>query len=160
MSMVKKRILFICTGNSARSQIAEALMNRLGSDRYIAFSAGSSPAGYVHPLAIRAMQQMHLDISHQTSKSIDLYLHEPWDVIITVCDNAKEACPIFPGQKIAAHWGFEDPAGFEGTDEQKLEEFIKTAVEIEERIRLLLALEEHLLPHNEYHQAIVEIGQN
>ena len=155
--MTKKRILFLCTGNSARSQMAEALMNHLGGNQFIAFSAGSSPTGTVHPMAIETMREMHLDISGNKSKSLDQYVNEPWDIIITVCDNAKESCPIFPGRMIQAHWSFEDPAKFEGSDEQKLAFFWKTAEEIATRIRLLLALEDHL-PHSEYEQAVKDIG--
>jgi arsenate reductase len=156
----KKRILFLCTGNSARSQMAEALMNHLGGNRFIAFSAGTYPAEHVHPLAIETIREMGLDISQNISKSLDLYLKEHWDIIITVCDNAKESCPIFPGQGIGAHWGFEDPADFEGTDEQKRTFFRKIATEIERRIRLLLALPEDMLPFIEYERAVKDIGLN
>ena len=154
----KKRILFLCTGNSCRSQMAEVLMNHLGGDRFIAFSAGSFPSGSVHPLAIETMREMGLDISQNKSKSLDVYVNELWDIIITVCDNAKESCPIFPGQKIGAHWGFEDPAKFEGTDEQKRLFFRKIATEIERRIRLLLALPEDKLPFLEYEREVKSIG--
>jgi arsenate reductase len=119
--------------------MAEALMNHLGGDQFIAFSAGSKPSGFIHPLAIETMREMGIDISKNVSKSLDLYLHEPWDMVVTVCDNAKEACPFFPGGKIREHWGFEDPAEFEGTDEEKCAFFRKIALQIQERIRLFLA---------------------
>ncbi|MFI5264234.1 MAG: arsenate reductase ArsC [Candidatus Kapaibacterium sp.] len=154
----KKRILFLCTGNSARSQMAEALMNHLGGSRFTAFSAGTYPAEHVNPFAIETMREMGLDISHNKSKSLDIYLNQPWDIIITVCDNAKESCPIFPGQKIGAHWGFEDPANFQGTDEQKRAFFRKIALEIERRIRLLLALPEDMISSLEYERAVKDIG--
>ena len=140
--------------------MAEALLNHLGGDRFEAHSAGAFPAGYIHPLAIQTMSQMNIDISHKASKPIDIYLNDDWDIIITVCDNAKEACPILPGHKVNAHWGFEDPASYEGSEEEKREAFIRTAVEIEERIRLLLALEEHLMPHHEYANSVRQIGLN
>ena len=133
-------------------------MNHLGGDRFIAFSAGSFPSGSVHPLAIETMREMGLDISQNKSKSLDVYIKEPWDIIITVCDNAKENCPVFPGQKIGAHWGFEDPAQFEGTNEQKQLFFRKIATEIERRIRLLLALPEDMLPFIEYEREVKNIG--
>ena len=135
-------------------------MNHLGGDRFIAFSAGSFPFGNVHPLAIETMREMGLDISQNKLKSLDVYVNEPWDIIITVCDNAKESCPVFPGQKIGAHWGFEDPARFEGSDEQKRLFFRKIATEIERRIRLLLALPEDSLPFTQYERTVKEIGLN
>jgi arsenate reductase len=136
--MDKKRILFICTGNSCRSQMAEAFMNKLGGDRFTAFSAGSDPAGYVHPLAIKTMRERGIDISKNKSKSLDIYLQEPWDMVVTVCDDANEACPFFPGGKIREHWGFDDPAKFVGSEEQKRTFFRKIALEIENRIRQFL----------------------
>jgi arsenate reductase len=154
----RKHILFLCTGNSCRSQMAEALMNHLGADRFVAFSAGSSPAGYVHRLAIETMNEMGIDISQNKSKSLDLYLHEPWDLIITVCDDAKESCPVFPGQKIGAHWSFEDPAKFIGSEEEKKAFFQKIAMEIEGRIRLLLDLPEDKLRSDDYQREIRRIG--
>ena len=154
----KKRVLFLCTGNSCRSQMAEGLMNKLGGTRFTAFSAGSRPASAVSPLAIETMNDFGIDISSNTPKSLEVYHQEPWDLIITVCDNAREACPVFPGQKIGAHWGFEDPAEFEGTDEAKQAFFRKIALEIEKRIRLLLALPENVLPLREYEDAVQAIG--
>jgi arsenate reductase len=154
----RKRILFLCTGNSCRSQMAEALMNHLGGDRYVAFSAGSQPAGFVHLLAIQTMREMGIDISRNESKSLDLYLHEAWDLIITVCDDAKESCPVFPGQKIGAHWSFEDPAKFEGSEEKKKDFFRKIAMEIESRIRLLLDLPEDKLSNEVYQHEVKRIG--
>lgn len=140
--------------------MAEGLMNTLGRDRFIAFSAGSRPAGFVHPLAIQTMRDMGIDISKNISKSLDLYLKDSWDIIITTCDFEAEECPTFPGQKIGAHWGFEDPADFEGTDEQKRAFFRKIATEIERRIRLLLALAKNMLPLSEYERAVKDIGLN
>ena len=104
------------------------------------------------------MREMGLDISHKKSKSLDIYVNKQWDIIITVCDNAKDACPIFPVQKVGAHWGFEDPAEFEGTDEQKRAFYRKIATEIGLRIRQLLALQENTLPFVQYESAVKDIG--
>jgi arsenate reductase len=154
----KKQILFLCTGNSCRSQMAEGILNKIGADRFEAYSAGSEPAGYVHPMAIETMATMGIDISKNSSKSLDGYLKHPWNLIITVCDNVREACPVFPGHPTTAHWGFEDPAKFDGTDEQKRKYFQQIALEIEWRIRLLLALPEAKLEELEYEHAVRHIG--
>lgn len=119
---MKKRVLFVCTHNSARSQMAEGLMNAWFGDRYEAKSAGIEPTG-VHPLAIRAMAELGIDISRHRSKSIEEFLGEEFDYVVTVCDHAKEACPFFPGTKEYIHAGFPDPASAEGTEEERLAAF-------------------------------------
>lgn len=134
-----KRVLILCTGNSCRSQMAEALWNSLGGGAWQAVSAGSRPAGYVHPLAIRAMAERGLDIAHYRSKSVDEFRTEPFDLVVTVCDNARDACPIFPGAKQTLHWPFDDPAYATGTDEEQLVEFRRVREEIRERISTYLA---------------------
>jgi arsenate reductase len=156
--MTKHRILFLCTGNSCRSQMAEGIMNKLAGDRFESYSAGSNPRGYVHPVAIEVMREMGIDISNNVSKSLDQYLGQHWDFIITVCDNAREACPVFPGQHLTAHWGFDDPAEFVGSEEETLHVFQETAMDIEERIRLFLALPEEQLSRLEYHEAVKALG--
>src|SRR5437773_9016767 len=98
------RILFLCTGNSARSQMAEALLNWKGKDRFEAYSAGSRPAAQVNPLAIATLREHGIPWAGHAPRGIDGLEHEPWDFVVTVCDRAKEACPIFPGQPILAHW--------------------------------------------------------
>jgi thioredoxin type arsenate reductase len=155
---MKRTILFLCTGNSCRSQMAEGLMNKLSGDHFEAFSAGSRPAGYVHTKAIDTMEAMGVDISHNTSKSIDTFSGQLFNFVITVCDNAKEECPIFPGEPVTAHWGFEDPAKVDGDDEHISNEFRRIAVEIERRIRLFLALPEDKLSELDYLQAVRDIG--
>ena len=130
----KKRVLILCTGNSCRSQMAEALWNEFGEDEWDAVSAGSNPAGYVHPLAIRAMDEMGLDISEHRSKHLDEFRREPFDLVVTVCDSAREACPVFPGAKQTLHWPFEDPAEATGTDEEKLPVFRSVRDQIRARI--------------------------
>ena len=117
--MSKQRVLFLCTHNSARSQMAEGLLRSLAGDRFEAFSAGTE-ATHVRPLAIRAMRELDVDISAQESKTLDRYLGEPFDAVITVCDQAAEACPIFPGAKRRLHWSFPDPSKAQGTEEERL----------------------------------------
>lgn len=136
-----KRVLILCTGNSCRSQMAEALWAHLGQGEWESASAGSKPSGYVHPLAIRAMCELDIDISANTSKSLNQYLDQPFDLIVTVCDNAKEACPIFPGAKETLHWPFDDPADAVGTDDEKLPTFRRVRDEIRERIAGYLGVE-------------------
>jgi arsenate reductase len=138
--------------------MAEGIMNAIGGDRFEAHSAGTYPADVVNPLAVEALAAMHIDISSAVPKSLDVYLNNPWDFIITLCDDAKEACPVFPGQAVTAHWGFEDPATFEGTDEQKQRFYRETAMNIEWRIRLLLDLPEAKLDELEAEHAIRHIG--
>lgn len=128
------RVLILCTGNSCRSQMAEALWESLSQGRWQAQSAGSKPSGYVHPLAIRAMRELGIDISACQSKSLDQFREEPYDLVITVCDNAKDFCPVFPGAKQTLHWPFDDPADAMGTDEEKMFVFRRVREEIKDRI--------------------------
>lgn len=115
----KRRVLFLCTHNSARSQMAEGLLRHLGGDRFEAFSAGTE-ATQVRPLAIEAMAELGIDISGQESKTLDRYLGEPFDAVITVCDQAAEACPVFPGATRRLHWSFPDPSKATGTEAEQL----------------------------------------
>jgi arsenate reductase len=138
--------------------MAEALMNRLGGDRFMAFSAGSHPAGYVHPKAIQVMKEMEIDISGNRSKSVDEFIGQKFNFVITVCDNAKEECPIFPGEPVTAHWDFEDPAKVTGSEEHIVQEFGRIATEIESRIRLFLALPEQELSKLDYIEAVRGLG--
>ena len=115
---MKQRILFICTHNSARSQIAEGLLRHLGGDRFEAYSAGTE-ATRVRPLAIEVMRELDIDISGQQSKTLDRYIGDPFDKVITVCDTAAEACPIFPGAREQLHWSFPDPSQATGSPEEQ-----------------------------------------
>lgn len=137
-------VLFLCTGNSARSVIAEGLLNLLGHGRFRAFSAGSQPTGRVNPFAIEILQAVGYDTSDLRSKSWDEFgaADAPqMDFIITVCDNAAgEACPLWPGHPVSAHWGFEDPAAVQGTDDEKRAAFKLVFQQIRSRIQLFLAL--------------------
>jgi arsenate reductase len=125
---MKKTILFICTHNSARSQMAEGLVNGFFNDGYKAFSAGTAAAG-VNLYAIRAMAELGIDISGHYSKSVEEFKNKKFDYVVTVCDSAKESCPFFPGKNIA-HRSFRDPAAVNGSDEEKLEAFRNVRDEI------------------------------
>ena len=130
----RARVLFLCTHNSARSQMAEGLLRHLAGDRFEAMSAGTE-ATHVRPLAVRAMKEIGVDISGQVSKTLDRYLNEPFDYVITVCDDANEACPFFPGAQRRLHWSFEDPSNAEGTEEERLAVFRSVRDRIRERIQ-------------------------
>lgn len=129
----KRRILFLCTHNSARSQMAEGLLRGLGGDRFMAFSAGTE-ATAVQPLAIGTMRELGIDIGGQESKTLDRYLDERFDAVITVCDQANEACPFFPGAARRLHWSFDDPSRATGTDEEQLAVYRRVRNEIRARI--------------------------
>lgn len=138
---MRKRVLFLCTHNSARSQMAEAFLRRMAGDDYEVVSAGTEPAG-VHPLAIRAMAEIGIDIGTQRSKSFQEYLQVPFDYVITVCDQAREACPVFPGAKNQVHWSFDDPAQAQGTEEEQLAVFRRVRDAIRHQIQRFLAAQE------------------
>jgi arsenate reductase len=137
----RRKILFLCTGNSARSIFGEYFMNRIGRNRFEAYSAGSQPAGTVNPFALRVLRDMYnIDASQARSKSWDEFKDLSFDFVVTVCDGARESCPIFPGQPIVAHWGIPDPASAAGNDEEKLRRFKDAALQIHRRIDLFCAL--------------------
>lgn len=123
-------ILILCTGNSCRSHLAEGLLRAALDERYAVASAGSKPAGYVHPLAIRAMEEIGLDISAHRSKHLDEFLEQDVETVITVCGNADQVCPIFPGQVNRHHWGFDDPAHATGSEEEQMAVFRRIRDEI------------------------------
>jgi arsenate reductase (thioredoxin) len=134
------RILILCTGNSARSQIAEALLQRKGGARFHVESAGSRPAGRVNPLAVDVLREAGIDWQGRTPRGVESVEAQRWDFVVTVCDRAREACPIFPGTPVLAHWGMPDPAEVEGTDEEKLRAFRQTLLLLARRIDLFLAI--------------------
>ncbi|HXQ27671.1 MAG TPA: arsenate reductase ArsC [Gemmatimonadales bacterium] len=134
------RVLFVCTGNSARSQMAEALLNAAGRGRFHAESAGSQPAARVNPYALETLREHGVPWAGHPPRGIDDVAHQPWDFVITVCDRAKEACPVFPGQPVVAHWGQPDPAEVEGDDAARRRAFRDAFVLLKRRIDLLLAL--------------------
>jgi arsenate reductase len=130
---LRSRVLFLCTHNSARSQMAEGLLRHLAGDRFEVMSAGTE-ATHVRPLAIRAMDEIGVDISSQESKTLERYLREPFDYVITVCDDANEACPFFPGAANRLHWSFEDPSRAEGSEEERLAVFRSVRDRIRDRV--------------------------
>jgi arsenate reductase len=127
---MKPRILGRCTGNSCRSHLAEGLLRSALGDAFEVASAGSNPAGYVHPLAIRAMEEVGIDLSGHRSKHLDEFLDREVETVITVCGNADQACPVFPGQLNRHHWPFEDPAHATGTEEEQFAVFRRVRDEI------------------------------
>ena len=129
----RKRVIFLCTGNSARSQMAEGLMRYLGGDEFEVCSAGVEPQG-VNPLAISVMKEIGIDISDQRSKHLDEYLNKKFDYIITLCDHAAKTCPLFPGEGERIHHGFPDPVSVKGTDKERLEMFRKVRDQLKEFI--------------------------
>ncbi len=134
------RVLFLCTHNSARSQMAEGFLRELGGDRFDVASAGTEARG-LNPLAVQAMAEEGIDISLQESKTLERYLTEPFDLVITVCDEANEACPYFPNAKLRRHWSFPDPSAVVGDDETKFAAFRFVRDRVRERIeRELLAV--------------------
>src|SRR5918911_163275 len=130
----KKSVLILCTGNSARSQMAEGLLRHDGGDEFEVVSAGVEPSR-VRPQAIEAMRELGIDISGHRSKSVDEFAGQEFDYVITVCDNANERCPVFPGKTQRVHWSFEDPAAATGDEEAKLTVFRNVRDEIRERLR-------------------------
>lgn len=133
------RVLFLCTGNSARSQIAEALLQEQGRGRFVVGSAGTHPAARVHPDAVALLAERGIDWSGRRPKTIEEVADQPWDVIITVCDSAKESCPVMPGRPVLAHWGVEDPAHIDDPARRRAA-FRHAASVLGWRIGLLLAL--------------------
>jgi arsenate reductase len=131
---MRQRVLFLCTHNSARSQMAEGFVRALAEDRFDVASAGTE-ATRVHPLAIRAMDEVGVDLRGHSSKTLDRLLPERWDYVITVCDRANESCPYFPGAGQRLHWSFPDPSAAQGSEEERLAVFRRVRDEIGDRIR-------------------------
>jgi arsenate reductase len=156
-------VLFLCTGNSARSILAESLLNHLGTGRFRAFSAGSFPKAVVNPLALALLQEVGLPTGGLRSKSWDEFAKPgapTLDFIFTVCDNAAgEVCPIWPGKPVTAHWGIADPAAVQGTDAEKATAFRTALRELEARIELFVSLPIASLDHLRLKQKLKEIGQ-
>jgi len=137
-----ERVLFLCSHNSARSQMAEGFMRRLGGDRFEVASAGTDARG-VNPLAVQVMAEIGIDLRGHTSKTLDRFVGEPWDALITVCDNANESCPVFPGVSQRLHWSFDDPSAATGSEEQRLAVFRRVRDEIGGRIETWLTERPH-----------------
>jgi len=128
------RVLFVCTGNSARSVMAEALLRHHGRDAFEVHSAGTEPKG-INPLTLRVLADAGIDASFARSKSVDEFLGQTFDYVVTVCDQARQSCPVFPGVHESLHWGYEDPAAAEGTDDERLKVFRQVFIQIGERVR-------------------------
>jgi arsenate reductase len=157
----RQKILFLCTGNSARSIFAEYLMNKLGRGRFEAYSAGSQPTGAVNPFALRVLRQLYtMDASSARSKSWDEFQDTQFDFVITVCDSARESCPLFRGQPIVAHWGIPDPALATGDDVEKFKEFRTAALQIQRRVELFCALPFEQLESLKLMKLVQEIGDH
>ena len=139
MSADPIRVLFVCTGNSARSQIAEALLKDFGASDFAVFSAGTEPKG-VNPYTVRVLGEIGIDWSGAQAKSVTGFVAQPFDYVITVCDRARQTCPVFPGQHNSLHWGLDDPAEVDGTDAEKLEAFRRTRTEVATRLRPFVEL--------------------
>lgn len=156
-------VLFLCTGNSARSIMAEAILNSLGSNRFRAYSAGSHPVGSVNPIAVKWLSKNHLGTDYLRSKSWDEFALPDapvMDFVLTVCDNAAgEVCPVWPGQPFSAHWGVEDPASVEGTAEEKEKAFSNVFMILNRRISLFTSLPMASLDRISLHREIKNIGQ-
>jgi arsenate reductase len=128
------RVLFVCTGNSARSIMAEALLRQHGGDTFEVHSAGTIPKG-INPLTLRVLADAGIDASWARSKSVDEFLGQSFDYVVTVCDEARQVCPVFPGVHESLHWGYEDPAAAEGSEEERVAVFRKVFIQLGERIR-------------------------
>ena len=162
MSDARYNVLFLCTGNSARSVLAEAALKRWGQGKFKAFSAGSQPKGQVHPLTLQLLTELHLPTEGLRSKSWDEFAQPgapPLDFVFTVCDNAAgEVCPVWPGQPMTAHWGVEDPAAVEGTDAHRHAAFSKAYRELEARIKIFVSLPIASLDRARLQKRVDEIG--
>ena len=158
------KVLFVCTGNSARSILAEGLLNHIARGRFMAFSAGSHPTGGVHPMALSTLKQLQIPTAGYRSKSWDEFARHgspAFDFVLTVCDKAAgEACPVWPGQPMTAHWGVPDPVAVAGTDEHRAKAFMDTAVILKRRIELMLALPLRSLAGMSLQREIDQIGKS
>ena len=137
---MKTSVLFLCTHNSARSQIAEAVLRERAGDRFDVASAGSEPRGAVHPLALRVIQELGGDPAKHRPKGFEDVFDREWDLVITVCDQAAEACPVLPGRSVSAHWGVPDPSKVEGTEGERLAAFRTAQKTLTKHIDLFLSL--------------------
>jgi arsenate reductase len=156
-------VLFLCTGNSARSILAESLLNDMGKGRFRAFSAGSHPAGQVNPFALELLEKNHYPTAELRSKPWDVFAQPdapPLDFVITVCDKAAgEVCPVWPGQPMTAHWGIPDPAAVEGSDDAKRRAFLDAMNQMQRRISMFVSLPFNSLDSMKLQQAVRDIGK-
>lgn len=164
MTSGEYNVLFLCTGNSARSVMAECALNRWGKGKFRAFSAGSHPKGALHPLTVELLNGLGFDTSTLRSKSWDEFSgpdSPPINFVITVCeDAAAEQCPLWPGKPLTAHWGVRDPAAFEGTDDEKRQCFARVYRELEERIRIFASSSIEMLDSTTLRQRLIDLGES
>lgn len=156
---MKYKVLFLCTKNSARSQMAETILNYRGNDKFDAYSAGSMPAGEIHPMARDVLTNSGFDLTRNRPKNMSEYSDMDFDFVITLCDSMKETCPIYSGQPIYAHWGMPDPTDAQGMDDEVLKYFKKTMLEINQRISLFISLPIDKLDRLALEQKVRQIGQ-
>jgi protein-tyrosine-phosphatase len=163
MTATPYNVLFLCTGNTARSILAESILTHWGQGRFKAFSAGSHPKGAVHPMAMEVLQKNHMPTAGLRSKSWDEFAGPgapPLHFVFTVCDRAaKEVCPLWPGQPMSAHWGIEDPAAAEGPDEDKRRVFMRAFRELDARIKIFTSLRLEMLDRMSLQRQLDEIGR-
>jgi arsenate reductase len=163
MNADKLTVLFLCTGNSARSIMAEAILNKIGQPRFSAYSAGSNPTGRVNPLAIELLASLHYSTNSLRSKSWSGFAHGEFsglDIVITVCDSAAaEPCPVWPGHPVQAHWGLPDPASVQGSHAERLSAFRQVYQELESRIRHLLKLRSGEITREQVKRRLMDIGK-
>ena len=152
MENTKPIVLILCTGNSCRSHLAEGILRNVAGDLFDVQSAGSKPAGYVHPKAIQVLKEIGIDISQHTSKHMNEFLDRKITTVITVCGNADQACPMFPGQVNRYHWGFDDPAHAQGSEEEVLETFRRV------RDQIKLVFEAYAAGYRECRQSLVSLS--
>ena len=161
MENKRYKFLFLCTGNSARSILGEYLLRRLDGSRFEVFSAGSFPTGKVNPLAIQVLKDVYdIDASQARSKSWEEFNDVKFDFVVTVCDNARETCPVWPGQPIVAHWGSPDPAAVEGSESEKYRAFKEVALQIGRRLQLFTSLPLDKMDRLKIAAAAREIGSS
>ena len=164
MNTTAFNVLFLCTGNSARSVLAEAYLNAAGKGRFVAYSAGSHPVGAVNPFALKLLQKNRIDTANLSSKSWEEFAQAgapALDFVFTVCDNAAgEVCPIWPGQPMTAHWGIQDPAAAQGSDEHKRKAFLRAFSELSTRINLFMSLPIGKLDRLVLRKKLQEIGKH
>lgn len=155
-----KKVLFLCTGNSCRSIMAEALLAHHGGERFLSRSAGSFPTGKVHPLSLETLKNRGIATTGFRSKSWDEFTGQPMDIVITVCDAAAgESCPLFPGKPMKAHWGVPDPAKFHGTNEETRAEFSRVCDILERRVKALIRLPTDQMDNEELQQKLHSISE-
>jgi protein-tyrosine-phosphatase len=157
---MKKKVLFLCSGNSARSIMAQELLRIRGGDKFEAFSAGTRPEREIHPMTVEALGEIGVSLDGRKPLYAADLADKQFDIILTLCDEAREECPVFPGHPIRGHWGMPDPAEAEGSEENRLQAFRRTLREIGNRIDLFVLLETDRMGHEELERLIGDIGDS